>query len=499
MKGENEVARDLPYELGLLKRIENVSVDGVQISEYPLFGKYSYWHRFVQFVFSSDIRRFSATRSFAGYQAGEGGRSVHVSLKGFIVSGFGIAMTSVGWIFARMARPQVIVFGIDRMSDVEHSADFRIRGLHAFLQKNKISFIECFHTVFNISFLKNIFLRGRFALYLESLDARFALMRRLGIAPKRHDPELKGLEAFSEEERKFVSYVVKKYIGEQALIEYRVKKLSRFIHDSGAKAIWMIDDARYYHDVALAAKVEGIPSYAFQHGHFTPYHVGWLKEPKTSLEYPRPDTLVVWSDYWKKELLRLGGVFPDNALAVGGYTEHAFSFTTEPAKNLTLLIPHETDSPKEEVRAHIESVLQALPDVEVYIKLRPDHSRDVQVSLYGAISAHTRVHFVSDVRELTVRPSAVLGVYSSFLYDMVRSKVPVAIMETSMDYGKGMVENGLADVLPKNDPKAIERISATALDVLKQRAQSLNSEAVFSDTLSDIAHSCGIATLKTVG
>lgn len=499
MKAKNEAPRDLPYELDLLRRIEAVSADGVRIGEYPLFERYSYWHRFVQFVFSSDIRRFSATRTFSGYLEGEGGRSARVSLKGFLVSVFGIAMTSFGWFFARITRPQVIVFGIDRMSDSEHRADFRIRGLHSFLRKNSVPFVECFHTVFNASFLKNIFLRGRFAFYLESLDARFALMRRFGFAPKRHDPELSGLEAFSEEEKKFVSYVVKKYVGERELVEYRIKKLSQFIKDSRAKAVWMIDDARYYHDIALAAKAAGVVSYAFQHGHFTSYHVGWLKEPKTSLEYPRPDTLVVWSEYWKKELPRLGGVFPESALMVSGYVASAFSFTAKPTQNLTLLIPHETDSPKNEVRAHIEGILGAVPDAAIYIKLRPDHPRDEQVSFYGDVSANARVHFITHMSELSVRPSAVLGVYSSFLYDMVRSKIPVAIMETSMDYGKGMIENGLADVLSRSDSGAVVRIAATSSEVLVSRAERLESDRVFADTLFDIAHTCGIAPLKTVG
>lgn len=498
MKRENEAPRDLPYELGLLGRMEGISADGVRLADYPLFERYSYWHRFVQFVFSSDVRRFSATRTFDGYLEGEGGRNAHVSLKGFLVSLFGMLMTSIAWTVSKIIQPKIIVFGIDRLSDTEHGSDFRIRGLHSFIRENKISFIECFHTVFNASFLKNAFLRGRFAFYLESLDARFALMRRLGLAPKRHDPALSGLEGFTDEERKFVSYVVKKYIGEKTLVEYRVKMLSQFMKDSRAKAVWMIDDARYYHDVALAARSVGIPSYAFQHGHFTPYHVGWLKEPKTSLEYPRPDTLVVWSDYWKKELLRLGGVFPDSALTVGGYTEHAFSFTTEPAKNLTLLIPHETDSPKEEVGAHIHGILAVVPDAFIYIKLRPDHPREEQLAHYGDLSLNSRVRFIANTAELAVRPSVVLGVYSSFLYDMVRSGIPVGILETSMDYGKGMIENSLADVLPQNEPEAIFRIVATPVDVLERRVKNLDSEFVFSDTLSDIARTCGIASLKTV-
>lgn len=495
----HEQPRELRYELDLLHRMERVVADGTPLTEYPLFEKYSYWSRFVQFVFSADIKRFSAVRSFEGYLQGEGGRSMRMSFKGLMVSLMGIFATSVGWVVARLSKPEVIVFGIDRVSDLKHKADFRIRSLHSFLAGNKISYFECFHTVFNISFLKNIFVRGRFAFYLEALDARFALMRHFGFVSKRHDPVLSGLDIFTEEERKFVSYVVKKYLGERELIEYRVKELARFVRDSGAKAVWAIDDARYYHDIALAAKIVGVPSYAFQHGHFTQYHVGWLKEPRTALQYICPDYLVVWSEYWKKELMRLGGVFPNETLIVGGYPEKLIALPSSRGSAFLVLIPHETDSPKQEVALFMRKILDSVPGSEIVMKLRSDHSAASQMEEYGELAQEPRMRFITDLSELSSRPHVVVGVYSSFLYDMVRAKVPTAIMETSMDYGKGMIENGLAETLYKARPEAVVEIAAQNKEVLGQRAQKLDSAFTLNDTFLDIADSCGIRLTKRVG
>lgn len=499
--GVEEHPRNLTYESDLLRRMGDVSVDGIPLYEYPLLGEYSYWNRFVQIVFSSDIRRFAGEKSFDAYSAGEGGRSAALSLKGFLVALFGVVISCVSILSGIMSRPKVFLFGIDRISDPEHKADFRIRELHSFLRKHTVSYFECFHTVFNKSFVANFFSRGRFGFYLESLDAVYALLRFLGIVPKRYDPIVAELDSFTPEERRFVSYVVKKIVGEKELVQFRIRMLTSLIKFLKVRAVFAIDDARFYHDISLAAKLAGIPSYAFQHGHFTEYHFGWLKESKTSLSYPRPDYIVVWSEYWKKELLRLGGVFPESSIVVGGYPQRFSALPESHVERLQVLIPHETDSPKEEVRNHVQKILDSAEDVDVIIKFRPDHTRSTQEAEYGALMQHPRVRGITSLSELHFRPSVAVGVYSSFLYDMVRAEVPVLIMETSMDYGRGMLVNVLASALPRGGGTRVllQQASETPASELLRRAEALNTSTVFADTLTRISFSCGIEEVKTVG
>ncbi len=499
MAGIEERPRDLVYELGLLEKMSNVRVNGTPLKNVPFGDGYSIWHRFVLFVFSSDIKRFSVARNFEAYLNGEGGRDASLSLKGFFVGMFGVLISCVAWAAVSVMKPRVILFGIDRVSDSEFKSDFRTRSLHAYLRKKHISYAECLHTVFNVSFLGNVFIRLRPVFYLEALDTWYAVLKRIGMAKKSVAPELSGLDAFTVEERKFASYVIKKYLGEVGLVEFRVDMLTAFIRASGARAVWMIDDARHYHDVALAAKIAGIPSYAFQHGHFTRYHVGWLKNGSV-LSYVRPDFLVLWSEYWEKELMRLGSVFPDSALIVGGFPERASVLPLKKAGHPLILIPHETDSPKTEVAAFIKQILTDVPSARIVMKLRPDYPREGQMRAYPTENAGGRISAVTNLSELTESPSAVLGVYSSFLYDMVSVGVPVGLMETSMDYGKGLVENGLADSVSLDGISSwISASGAMSDSELEKRKKSLMSDVSFETTLDTVAASCGIAPVKTVG
>jgi hypothetical protein len=138
---------------------------------------------------------------------------------------------------------------------------------------------------------------------------------------------------------------------------------------------------------------------------------------------------------------------------------------------------------------------------DIIIKFRPDHMRDAQEAEYGALMQHPRVRGIVSLAELRRRPSVAIGVYSSFLYDMVRRGVPVLIMETSMDYGKGMLVNTLARALPiEGDTGALlKQASETPTTELLRRAGALDTSTGFSDTLTRIAISCGIEEVKTVG
>ena len=131
------------------------------------------------------------------------------------------------------------------------------------------------------------------------------------------------------------------------------------------------------------------------------------------------------------------------------------------------------------------------------MKLRPDYPRDEQLQEY----AGTEMSAVVSLSELPARPSLAVGTYSTFLYDMVAASVPVAILDTSLDYGRGMVENGLAEPLRKDDLcAALARLASTPEAILTARREQLTApHASLDATLAHIAKDCGIPRVREVG
>ncbi len=418
-------------------------MNGVPINDVLLMGKYALWNRFQQFLFSSDILRYHSLGGFDAYKEEEGGHNRKLSFKGFIVGMFGVGVSFYALVHAALARPRVILFGIDRVSG-PYQSDFRTAELHQYLREHHVPYAECLHTVFNQKFIKNFGVRGRSALYLESLDTLYSILRFLHLTRRPPELAIEGFNDMTDDESRFARYVINKYLGQQGAIEFRIRALRFFIRVSGARALWAIDDARHYHDIMAAAHDVGVPSYAFQHGHFTKYHVGWLVGERSQGEYMRPDYLVVWSAYWKKELARLHAVFPTEAIIVGAPERKMLTLPKKLFDRTTILIPHETDSSKKEVSRIIQALVGA--GINVIIKLRQDHPVKSQVEEYSAVPVTDEaVTFVTNLSELTARPHAVIGVYSTFLYEMVELRIPVGVCVDLSDYGSGMVENGLAN------------------------------------------------------
>lgn len=481
-------ARDLEYELSLLTAIRSSTVDGVPLTHLTLDGTHNLWHRFEQYVFSSDIVRFSATRSFDQYLTTEGGQSTAVSLKGFAVGLVGVLVSGLAALSLLILRPKVIVFGIDRVSDADHTSDFRMRAIYSFLTSRRIRHTEVLHTVFNKVFLINLMKRLRLALYLEAADVLYAIGRMV----KRSRPKkitIENLGSLSEEESRFARYVVKKYLGQKDAVLFRISLLTFILRSSRTKAVFAIDDARHYHDICVAARRARVPVYAFQHGHYTRFHVGWLATEGALGEYMRPDFLVVWSEYWKQELQRLKSVFDDTKILIGSPERKGVSIPQQQSVHRTILIPHETDSPKVEMVKIFQEILQD-PAVSIILKLRPDHTVESQLKEYPNLErVEKRITTITTVGELASRPTCVVGVYSTFLYDMVEANIPVGVLVDVSPYGHGMVTNGLANAVHSNSLHAdIQNLcELSSEDALRRAALLTSGSQPIRETLESIA------------
>lgn len=456
--------RNMNYELDLFERFEKVLVDGKPISGHTLFKDTPLWHRFYQFVFDSDIKQFAKTKSYELYKK----EIVTLSQKKFsaiVASIFFIFINMLGILWMFIVRPKVLVFSVDKVSDKNTKSDFRLSGIYAVLKKNKISFFECFHTLVGRDFFVHLFKRRRLGLYLESLDVIWYAIRLFRIKPSYEVTNILG----TSEEAAFIRYTVNKYFALKGMLEFRKAVLCFIVKYSGVKIVLGIDDVRHYHELLEAAKDSSIPSVLVQHGHFTKYHVGWLaRNTYADMRYIKADKLLVWNSYWKEELLRLNSVYKKEDIEISGYPDKKASVLfKEKDGKINILIPHETDAPKEEVLAFIRE-LAGCENVQVYFKVRPDHTIKSQVEEYSE-NVETYAKVVSSLKSVPF-PDFVCGVYSTFLYDVGLLGVPILHMETSMDYGEGMVSNSLAtrmtlldvcEIIKKEGISSKSRLSST--------------------------------------
>jgi len=258
---------------------------------------------------------------------------------------------------------------------------------------------------------------------------------------------------FSTDEQKFVRLIIEKYVRKIKRSIFSIKLLTKILTSTKIKVLFALDDARSYNELILACKLSGITTYALQHGHFTKYHVGWLVDSSVVIgNVSSPDFILVWSSYWKKELIRLGGIFDPGQIIIGGVKvkinfENKGQSDNVKNKNINILIPYETACPKSEVAEYINKLLDC-PNVHVFFKLRPDISQEIQLKEYELEKTfNERFEVISDIKECIKKVDIVAGVYSTFLYDMIAYDKRVVILDTSSDYGEGMIINSLADRL----------------------------------------------------
>jgi hypothetical protein len=310
--------------------------------------------------------------------------------------------------------PKILLYTVDKVHSDLAQNDSRIDVLYDVLTKNNIPYLELVHTFSIRTALSNFLKRKRLVVYLEAF-----MWGNTKIKPK--------IDLTNFEDKEFGEYLVKKYL-DRFHSTKRIQHIFKFI---SPKLVWGIDDPRYTGELLVAAKKASVPSYLFQHGHFTKYHVGWLTYGAGEGVIPRADYLVVWNEYWKKELLRLGTYYSECALLVGGEKKTDTVSIDNTKETHTILIPYETDAPKKEVKQYIKKFEEE--GYTVVLKTRSDTLEQKQREEYGVTQSTPDL----------IPAVAVVGVYSTFLYDVL-GVYPVGILQTSMDYGQGMVENGVA-------------------------------------------------------
>jgi hypothetical protein len=428
----------------------------------------------------SDLKRAAGVHNRVGDRA-----TLRVRFQGFIVQLTLLLWSCLSLVALKLRnREYVFIYSIDLASDKRNIRDVRVGYLYDYLKQRHLPVFEVMHTIPSSLSLKRIWQRKEAVMYLESVNFFSSLFSRKKIVKK--------LE-FSQEmnDNKLLNELLNKYL--MKVGRYRTSyKFWTFIFGQFHFSRFVgIEDMRYIWEVLLPFQSThpGTQSLIFQHGHYTKYHPGFLKMQFRENEIIKPNQLVVWNEYWKKEPVRLGSFFAEEQIIVGGEklgVKHLK--TADDAKKKTnhynLLIPYETDAPKAEVKKYFDKFL--FDGHTIYFKLRKDMEKGQQLEHYLIDkNFHERFITIFDESEVVHKIDFVAGVYSTYMYDMLYLQKPTLILETSMDYGEGMITNGLALRFGIQDN--LDRIEERFAESTLQNVKHLLANVKYvKDSLDDI-------------
>lgn len=444
----------------ILDQINEVRYGGIPVRELTLDDGTPFWPFFQQSLLYEGIRGLRTPLRRPSFW-----RRVALA-----TSKAGMVLVSlVAGLFLILSRRRVLIFTGDRVSSKSNRCDFRLEGIYDHLRRDKVRFFEIVHANPGKEWLRNFFRRRRLVFYLEAVEYLYAMW------PRRSRVDVSRLsgEHLPEDIRARALDLVAHCLARAPIIPFKIAFLRRLLSWSRIEVLLAIDDTRYYHELLLACRANGIATHAFQHGHFTRYHVGWLKLWEEERPMVLPDQFVVWSDYWKQELGRLRSLFPADRIHVGGRPSGQAVAKTlakpAPVEELTVVVPYETEAIKSEVTAFVRKLL-AMKHIKVLFKVRPDVPAARQLEEYELQSV-PRIEVVTHLPP-TRRIDLVVGTYSTFLYDMVEQDVPVCLLKTALDLGEGMAENGLAERIDASTVTESELFAIARQDIATRQAKA---------------------------
>ncbi len=477
---DNQLVSPLARSKDFIGRVLDSKIDGKRLAEFLVSGTYNFFPLYT----AGTIFRLSdgeETKNKISKPQGTFIRRVGMRLL--------MVLISIGaYIRLLIARPRVLIFSVDKMSGISGN-DARLDTVYRALKKKNISFIELLHTFPDGDFFRNFKNRDHLVLYSRVIDFIFLFFR----ARKNDFSSLDG-DFKDDNERKTALHLVHTYREEISRSEMRIKLLTLFLSLSSVECVFTIDDPRNYGELLVACERLKIPVYAVQHGFFSKYHIGWLRNSNDIGRVPTPTKLLVWSEYWKQELLRLGTYFKDEQIEVGGslVKDNNVVYGNNVHKDATLGVLFLYENlmvVKKDVKKYMDVCL-ADSACQVYFKLRPGKTADEQFGEYGLRKEDIKkIIPVTDIQSVVSSINIVAGTYSSFLYDMIVYEKPVAILKSIVDMGDGMIENGLADLVSFEEGDVLlqmKKLSNTSQEILRKRKDKIGTLLSMEDTIAKI-------------
>jgi hypothetical protein len=377
----------------------------------------------------------------------------------------------------RIARRDTLFYIIDHVSPGRRE-DFRFTPLYRELERSGYRFAEFAHTLSPHQAIKNFFRRRRPAYFLESADF---LAQISGIRVPAPVVELSPLEKPSVEERALRALVpVTIEACMQSIARQRV--LKRALRFQRVRRAVIFDDNRHNFELIAACRTLGIPVLGFQHGVFNKFHAGLMAYGFTGARPHAFDRYGVWSGLFRDRLLRDSALFaPERVFVAGPVRPPEISAAemekmrkpADPAGKIRVLVVSEPLARKNEVAAYLRVLMQD-PGFELYLKLRPGES-EKSLEEYSLPASGVHLLRTGTVYEACAQVDAVIGTYSSVLYEAALMSVPIVWMKTTRAYGRELAEEGLAEAAesPEALPAVIRRAHALSSDVLRLRRERI--------------------------
>ncbi len=484
--------RGLKDSLSFIHKLEKLEINGLPLKDHRVLGTYDFTPFVSQELLFTHAEFFeSRGGTIAGLRASRRRGLVEASLSGL----FSVIVSAIGIIAIILSRKKVLLYAADTLSSKEKHHDFRLDRVYRYFDLKKMSFAECFHTTLSRRTIFNTFKRRRInVFFLESIDFFYRVKTfffKENYLINQNQLNNLGVPI------SMAKYFASRYYRALSLAKWRIRGLKFIFSTLPVKIIFTVDYPSHYGAMLVAAKSRGIRTIAFQHGHFTKYHLGWLNpDSMLSGEIPVPDRLYVWSDYWKRELLKLGTYFREVSIQISGYGDASIKYLNKEGgiggDAINIMIPYETSANSKEMLKFL-SGLASKAKIRIIFKLRPDMTTDDQLRDYGFLGERSGLDIVavSSIDEALRMADCVLGVYSTILYDSVLRGVPVGVLKTGNDFGAGLWMNNLADLIDSDSQIAVKQISELVQLSSEERAMRRDilmgdsDQIIFADILNN--------------
>jgi hypothetical protein len=372
----------------------------------------------------------------------------------------------------RWLKIDTIFYIVDHISPgLNH--DFRFSPLYDQFRERGISFAEYAHTLLPRTGIRNFLQRKRPVFFLEAADDWARLSHWTPpISPWSGvlGPKTNGYGITSNSvEDQILDILAQKALEWCAESVGRQRALVRALKIQRARRALLFDDSRHNHELAAACHTVGIPVMGFQHGVFNRYHAGLMAYGLTDARPHGFDKYGVWSEVFRKRVLRDSTLYRADQVVVSGPIrppaklsplvgdDCANTIQTPPRSTVRILVVSEPLARKGEVAPYLKYLLDNT-DFELWFKFRPGESTS-SLSEYSLPADQVHLLQTATVYDAFAQVDAVIGTYSSVLYEAVLANRPIVWMRTSRAYGRELYEEGFAEAAntPEDLPAAIQR------------------------------------------
>jgi glycosyltransferase involved in cell wall biosynthesis len=344
------------------------------------------------------------------------------------------ALSRAAFILRARLRSDIVLVATRDQWDPASGCDPRFAAVYSALRELGLPFSEAFPARAGRSMMAKLLGRRRPALYM------------LFDGPSASRDEQAGFScdasSIAGASPLFVRSLLRLVAGRIERSRVRYARARSTLESCRFRLLVALDDPWHGNELLAAAQDAGLRTIGVQHGMFGRYHAGWMNPgipAEHGLAYER---LLVWNAYWKEALARFSTHYAGDRVAVGGRLYPSAAPMPAPAaRGAGVLVPYEAMAPHHELAAHLRLLQQQ--GAEIIFKARADAPLARQLRAYGLDPARTRV--VLKLTPAVMRDVRVcVGVYSTVLFDMIRARMPVAVLETSFRYGHLLIDDGLA-------------------------------------------------------